>query len=198
MTSTRPIEDTIEQPRRLEADQLKYELNDGAVEIAGQCLDELVITEDKYTVVDISDSTIKKGSLNNVRANDGMLVRCQVTNVQATGLSLLEANFKDLAFSSCRFVLANFRSCKFTRCVFIDCDLSEADFGRANLKNVSFQNCQLTGTEFSNATCERVEFKETSLATIKGVSGLKNATITDLNLVELSSLLAAEFGLILQ
>lgn len=195
MPSTRPIEDMVEAPRRRGIDEIKEEVSTELVEISGKDFVKFELPAGKYRAVELSDTSIGKGVVNNVSSFSATVLRCQLTSLEATGLSLPQTNFKDVVFKNCRLTLANLRSCDFTRCVFIDCNLDEADLGMSKLHHVLFSGCQLTGTDFSNANCDNVEFVSSSLATIKGVPGLKGASVSELNLVELSPLLAAEFGI---
>lgn len=194
MKATKQIAELIEAPRIGDVDEVN-QIDLKSIELTGLKLEKLGLEAGKYNHIEFSDSLLEKLVGNNLQTFSSLAVRCVFDSCQFTGLGLPQCNFKDVIFKNCRLNLANFRSSKFGRCIFIDCDLTETDFAMSTLNNAVFDNCQLDQTEFSNCTCETTEFKNCSLGQINGLAGLKNATISQLNLIELAPILANNLGL---
>ena len=81
------------------------------------------------------------------------------------------------------------------RCIFRSCDLRSADFGMSKFCNVLFEDCQLTHADFSNVKNSRLEFIDCDLSQINGINGLRGASISSQNLIELSYLFAQELNI---
>lgn len=194
MKATKQITELVEKPRIDGVKVLKHITSD-EIELTGYKQNDQQLTAGKYRYIDFSDILLEKLSANNLQTFRSTCIRCIFDNAQMTGLSLPQGNFKDVIFRNCRLNFTNFRSATFERCLFIDSNLCEADFAMSQFKNIEFSNCELKNTEFSNAKCQRVEFTNCSLNVIKGISGLKGASISELNLIELAPLFCSEFGI---
>lgn len=172
----------------------KIEITSDAIDLVGE-ISSLVVDAGEYRSLDMMNAKLSQCSAMNVISYRASLIRCSFTKCRLTGLQLPDAHIKDAVFEDCLLELSNFRNVQFERCHFKNCDLREADFAGSNLKNVLFENCEFAGVDFSNASCARVEFEETNLSEIKGISGLKGATMTEQNLIEIAPLLAREWGI---
>jgi uncharacterized protein YjbI with pentapeptide repeats len=194
MNTPKTILELIDTPRITDVDSLE-EISEGSVEVRGLKKEKTSLEPGKYTYVDFSDSTFIDLTANNVSATRSTVIRCTLKNAQFTGLQFPEGHFKDVIFENCRLTLSNFRNSTFEQCMFIGCDLTEADFGMSKLNSVAFESCIVDQADFSNCVNKRVEFSETPLYAVKGIAGLKGATISNQNLIEVAPLLASEFDL---
>lgn len=167
------------------------------VELQAVELQKVEIPDGNYTSIEISNARVDQLVANNISSDSGAIVRVVLKNSQLTGLRLPRGYFKNIQFLNCRMNVSNFRQSKFERCLFYNCVLNEADFGGSDFKNVRFEYCQLQQTEFSNCVSSRLEFESTSLAAIRGVAGLRGATISSENLIEVSPALANAFEIII-
>lgn len=172
----------------------KCELTDDGVDIAG-IHESLSVESGEYRTIDITNAMLENFTALNVTCYQAAVIRAKSTKANMTGVQLPDAHVKDAVFTKCRINLSNFRKVSFERCAFIDCDLTEADFAGAQLTNVLFEDCIVAEADFSNAFCRRVEFNRTNLSSIKGIAGLKGATITQQNMIELAPLLSSEAGI---
>ncbi len=194
MKAPKTIQDLIESPR-LTGVMTTDEIDEDAVELKAYKKDMLEIEASRYRYFDISDSKLTSLNANNVISFRSTNVRVLYKKSQLTGLQLPEGNFKDVIFENCRINLSNFKNSRFERCLFKDCDLTDADFSMSKLTLVQFDSCQLENTEFSNCVNKRLEFTNCSLSSIKGINGLRGATISNQNLIELAPLLARALDL---
>jgi uncharacterized protein YjbI with pentapeptide repeats len=154
---------------------------------------------------EFSSSRFKKSTLMDVQLENCLLFgtnfdgshlqRVAVAKGMFSGIVLSECNLIDVVFKGVKINLANFRVSDFRRVSFINCDLTDSDFANAELKLVSFTSCNLSGVEFSGCKMDGVEFSGSDLTTIKGISGLKGATIDLAQLISISQTMARELGI---
>lgn len=175
----------------------RCEVTDDEVDVAGT-IDTLTVEAGEYRAFDIADALLSNLIALNTASYRASVIRTRFINANMTGIQLPGSHIKDVMFDGCRLNLSNIKQTTFERCLFVNCDLSESDFAGSELKNVLLESCKADiSINFSNCKCERVEFSDTNLGTIKGFSGLRGATITEQNLIELAPLLANEFGLLI-
>jgi uncharacterized protein YjbI with pentapeptide repeats len=158
-----------------------------------------------FVRVELSSARIKNTYMSNVvledclffgsHLNHARLVRMQINRGIYSGVVLCGAIIEDVTFKDCKLNMLNFRMATLKRVAFIDCDLTEADFGGARFDQVRFSGCKLDGAEFSDCQIVAADLRGSNLALVKGIGGLRRATISNLQLVELSHVMAAEFGL---
>lgn len=152
-------------------------------------------TPKKYKFIEIYDSKLIRLRANNIETFRGNLIKCEFEKCEFTGLQLPNAQVKDVVFTNCRMNLANFRQVKFERCLFVECDLNETDFAASTFTKTGFVECSLEKTEFSNCQNKQLFFDNCSLSSIRGISGLKNATVSQQNLIEIAPLVIADYGI---
>ena len=73
--------------------------------------------------------------------------------------------------------------------------LAGADLAGATLAHVSFPGCDLAGADMSKVRCDHVDVRGARLDGLRGVGGLKGATIASDQLVVLAPGLAHALGL---
>jgi len=105
-----------------------------------------------------------------------------------------DGSFEDCTFRNVKFDEAGFRFATFKRVRFENCMLRAADFGNARFTHVVFTGCDLTDANFASAHCSSVDIRAQDIVAAKGVLGLKGATISTEQLMQLAPLLAAELG----
>jgi len=143
---------------------------------------------------DCNDSEIIRLEAAALQAYKTNFLRVVVTDSRLTGAEFAEAVFEDCVFKNVKFDEAGFRFARFTRVRFENCVLRAADFSNAQLRHVTFTGCDLEATDFVSATCSNVDVTGEDLALVKGILGLKGATISTEQLMLLAPLLAGELG----
>ncbi len=159
----------------------------------------------RLTAVQFSSAVFDKLSLSDVIANrleaagmhapEAALLRVMMKDSRLTGIDLGASLLEDCTFENVKLDESGSRFATFKRVRFENCNLRNADFSGAKLMHVSFSGCELEGANFDNAACKLVDFRGENLSTIKGALGLKGATISSEQLIQLAPLLAAEAGL---
>jgi uncharacterized protein YjbI with pentapeptide repeats len=97
-------------------------------------------------------------------------------------------------FEGCKVEFLNLRGATLREVSFVDCQLTEPDFAGATLTKVSFEGSRLLSPEFSQATMTSVDLSGADLVAPQGLSSLRGATISRLQLIDLADAFAAELG----
>lgn len=131
----------------------------------------------------------------NASFTESGLKRIAWRNSRLVGIGLSGCTLHDVAHLDCVAQMANFRFAHLQRVEFVDCDLTGADFTNARLQEVSFLGCRLEGATFSHATSDRVLFHGGELQGIRGLGGLRGATIHVADVSTIAQEMAAELGI---
>ena len=158
------------------------------VTMAGAVLDKLGCT----------DTQISKLEAAGLQAYKASFLRVSLTDCRLTGAELAEGMFEDCVFKNVKFDETGFRFARFTRVRFENCMLRAADFSKAQFKQVTFTGCDLEAANFVSAQCDKVDITGEDLTQVKGLLGLKGATISSEQLMLLAPLLASELGFVIQ
>ncbi|MGB6779105.1 MAG: pentapeptide repeat-containing protein [Planococcus citreus] len=88
--------------------------------------------------------------------DDGYVHDCRIVSEE---LPAGKIHFDRVLFENVRFLGGEWERSEFADVVFINCDLSNADLGRAVFHRVKFENCRLLGTDFTESTIRYTRFK---------------------------------------
>jgi uncharacterized protein YjbI with pentapeptide repeats len=165
------------------------------LEVEGCRLTALQLGAARFDKLRLSDVTLYRVEAAGMRAPEGSALRMVCKDSRLTGVDLGEALLEDCVFENVKLDEVGFRFAVLKRVRFVSCVLRNADFSGAKFSNVTFSACELNGANFDNATCKFVDLRGENIAAIKGVMGLKGATVSSEQLIQLAPLLAAEAGL---
>ncbi|HEY1835963.1 MAG TPA: pentapeptide repeat-containing protein [Candidatus Saccharimonadales bacterium] len=149
----------------------------------------------KLAKLQTSDAVLDHIEAAGMRTSGAAGLRMVARNSRLTGADFGEGLFEDCVFEDVKFDEAGFRFSVFKRVRFVNCVLRNADFSSAKLSSVYFSGCEFEGANFDNVTCKSVDLRGEALSAIKGIFGLKDATISSEPVVQLAPLLAAAAGL---
>lgn len=128
--------------------------------------------------------------LNEIDWQDDELIECVMAGAEAVG-----AQLRRVTFEGCKLDGVNFSGATLTDVTFRDCMLRDVELGGATLTRVAFPGTHLE-LALTEAVCDRVDLREAAQLTItEGVSGLRGAMITQLQLLDLAPTLAASIGI---
>jgi uncharacterized protein YjbI with pentapeptide repeats len=157
-------------------------------------IESMVVTGAALDTFELTDVACTKLEGAAVRAYKTNLLRVALADCRLTGAEFAEGNFEDCTFRNVKFDEAGFRFATFKRVRFENCILRQADFSNAKLSQVTFTGCDLEATNFVSASCTNVDITGEDFTQVKGVLGLKGATISTEQLMQLAPLLASELG----
>ncbi len=119
---------------------------------------------------------------------------CFVTGARLGAVQLYGSELSRVRFEGCKVEFLNLRGATLRDVSFVDCQLTEPDFAGATLTKVSFEGSRLLSPEFSQATMTSVDLSGADLVAPQGLSSLRGATISRLQLIDLADAFAAELG----
>ena len=120
---------------------------------------------------------------------------CVVQGARLGAVQLHGAQLRRVRFEGCKIEFLNLRAATLADCAFVDCQLVEPDLSEAVLEKVDFDGSRLVAPEFGRARMKDVDLSGADLAGPKGLAGLRGATVSQLQLLDLAPALAAELGI---
>lgn len=130
-----------------------------------------------------------------VDLSDSSWQDCFVTGARLGAVQLYGADLSRVRFEGCKIEFLNLRGAVLRDVSFIDCQLTEPDLAEATLTSVTFDGSRLLSPEFSQAKLDGVDLSSAELVAPRGLSSLKGATISRLQLIDLAPAFAAELGI---
>ncbi len=188
----------IVEDQRLEIDNAQLEAGNfsgiNRIQIDGSLLKGVNLSGLQLEQYELTDSVLQKVDGIGLRSSDSHWLRVQASDARMTGADFGSGHFEDCVFRNLKLDEAGFRFATFKRVRFEQCILRKADFSSAKLQHVVFTDCDFNTINFNSAVCSSVNIQNQDLTTLKGVFGLKNATISSEQLIQLAPLLAAELN----
>ncbi|WP_405654769.1 pentapeptide repeat-containing protein [Streptomyces sp. RK9] len=121
---------------------------------------------------------------------------CEAGAGLLAGVELYGARLRRVVFHRCKFDSVNLRAAELRDVAFVDCLLRDVDFGGARLGGVTFPGTTLERVRFDNVTVDRADLSgAAALGIASGLDGLRGATISGIQLLELAPALADLAGL---
>lgn len=120
---------------------------------------------------------------------------CVVQGARLGAVQLYGAELRRVRFEACKIEFLNLRGATLVDCQFVDCQLVEPDLSESTLTRVSFDGTRLVTPELGRATLRDVDLSAAELHGPRGLTGLKGATISRLQLLDLAPALADELGI---
>jgi hypothetical protein len=108
---------------------------------------------------------------------------------------LFESDWRSVRISHSKLGYLNFRSAELLDVEFVDCTIDELDLGGAKATRVAFTNTSIRSLDVARATLLDFDLRDAEFSSIRGVDGLRGATITELQLAELAPIIAGHLGI---
>ena len=161
------------------------------------------------------DCRLEEADLTEAHLKDSRWTDCHLDRVRGVGTELVEASLLDCTLveprlgavaaygSSWRRVTVrggkidylNLRGARLREVRFEDCVLLEPDFADATLNDVSFDGCVITGSQWNQAKLTKVDLSSARLLAPQGLTSLRGATISRMQLIELADAFADQLGI---
>lgn len=141
---------------------------------------------------------------------------CGWDRVHGVGIALPEASLAETTFDGCRLAAVsawgstwrdvtvtggkidflNLRGAKLRDVSFVDCVVTELDLQEGTVDGVSFDGCTLVQPEFGRGRYAGLDLSGATLRDPRGLAGLRGATLSRPQVIELADQLAAELGIV--
>jgi uncharacterized protein YjbI with pentapeptide repeats len=121
-------------------------------------------------------------------------------NVEITGSrigsgELYDSSWRCVQFTRCKLGFLNLRNAQLTDVAFVDCIIEDLDLGRATATRVAFPGSRIARIELGHSSLTDVDLRSARLGEIADLEGLRGATITFAQLLDLAPGLAARLGI---
>jgi uncharacterized protein YjbI with pentapeptide repeats len=143
----------------------------------------------------LHDCDLVCSDLANVVLEHTGLRRVRITGARLTGFALGTSQQWDVAVRDCQAELSAWRHARLERASFSGCRLARSDWAGATLSDVVFEDCDLGGADFSQCRMRSVLFRGCRYDGIRGLGGLRGATVHVDDLLELQVAMAHELGI---
>lgn len=154
----------------------------------------LVADETDLKGARLSEVHLEQANLPVVRA-----ARSQWRDVQVTGrlgsVEAYEAQWRSVHFVGCKLSFVNLRGAELLDVAFTDCIIDELDLVGAAATRVRLSQTRVNHLNVRQARLRDVDLRGATLEVIEGLTDLRGATISPLQLTLLAPLLADELGL---
>jgi uncharacterized protein YjbI with pentapeptide repeats len=119
----------------------------------------------------------------------------EVTQSRIGSAELYDSNWRSVSFTRCKLGYLNLRGAKLADVAFTDCIIEDLDLMRATATRVAFDGCRIDRLELVNAQLTDVDLRGARLADVGNLEGLKGASITLEQLLDLAPAMAARLGI---
>lgn len=158
-------------------------------------LDHCTLAATRWPRSHFTDVRIADSDLANVELERAGVNRVVVERTRMTGFNATKAMIQNLRADDCLAEMSTWRFAQVERAVFTGCKLARSDWTAAQLSQVRFEDCDLTGADFSEARLTQVSFARCTFIDLQGLTGLRGAAVDADGLVQLTGLMAREFGI---
>jgi uncharacterized protein YjbI with pentapeptide repeats len=144
-------------------------------------------TDATFEDCDLANSVYDKCGFERVRFHRG-----RMTGFTASGCTLADVRIDDALAD-----LSVWRFAKIEHAAVRDCRLTQSDWMAATLRNVHFEGCDFAGADFSQCQLDKVTFARCTFEGVRGVDGLRGATVDRAALIDLTEPMAVSLGITL-
>ncbi len=127
--------------------------------------------------------------------SDASLLDVEVTDARLGAVAAYGSTWRRVTVCGGKIEFLNLRGATLREVRFEDCLLVEPDFGDATLRDVSFSGSTLVGPQFRGATLTSVDLSDARLVEPKGLTSLRGATVSRVQLLELADAFADQLGI---
>lgn len=165
--------------------------------IAASIVRGVDLSKAKLGPLTLSNVSLRNVDLSNASLQQLVARRTEWRTCRAIGLRLSVDHASDLSFVDCRLDYATIHvekvkgGAEFTGCSFRDTTIG------GDLSNTRFVDCDFVETEFRATRAGKCDLRSSRLTSARGLLSLRGATISAEQAVEVSSMIAAEAGLII-
>ena len=155
--------------------------------------------------------------LDGVSMRRARVSECRLDELRATSLDAADSVWRDTAvtvrrvgallstggaWSSVRvrggrLDLVDLSGTKLASVAFEGCAIGELDLGTVEARDLSFAGCEIELLDVTGARLVRADLTGASIGGVRGVAGLRGATVTAQQLMDLAPLMAAQLGIML-
>ncbi|GHG60289.1 hypothetical protein GCM10012320_34800 [Sinomonas cellulolyticus] len=175
------------------------------VDLAGQELESSTFSECLFQDVTAHDAGLRLASFVDcrfVRLSAPSLAaprsRWRGVEIEASRIGsaeLYDAELSGVLVTGCKLGYVNLRAATLGDVKFVDCAIDELDLGGATATRVAFEGTRVDALDATAAALTHVDLRGARLHRVAGVDGLRGATVSSIQAVELAELMAVRLGI---
>ncbi len=119
----------------------------------------------------------------------------EIDGTRSGSVEAYESTWKGVHFVNCRLGFVNLRGAHLQDVAFTDCTIDELDLGQAKLTRFAAPGSRISQLIVEQSTLQHVDLRGADLDGLAGISALRGATISSVQLQQLAPLLAADRGI---
>jgi uncharacterized protein YjbI with pentapeptide repeats len=156
---------------------------------------DLVVGDWHARAASLVDSVLERLDIVALSAVESGWWNVEVQQSRIGSAQLHGSTLRNVHFVRCKLGYLNLRGANLTDIAFTDCIISDLDLMRATATRVSFAGTRITRLELSGSRLEDVDLRGAALTDIGTLEGLRGATITLDQLLELAPALSESLGI---
>jgi uncharacterized protein YjbI with pentapeptide repeats len=125
----------------------------------------------------------------------GTLQDCELVEPRLGAVAAYGSSWRRVTVRGGKVDYLNLRGARLREVRFLDCVLLEPDFAEVTMNDVTFDGCVLTAAQWSKATLSKVDLSGAQLTAPQGLTSLRGAIISRVQLIELSDAFADQLGI---
>ena len=111
---------------------------------------------------------------------------------------LYEAAFASVSITGSKLGFVNLRTSKLADVLVTDCTIDEMDVSGSKITRMAFRGTTIGTLDLTNSMLTHVDLRGAEISRIIGLPGLRGATVSPHQLVDLAPLFADHFGLVVE
>jgi uncharacterized protein YjbI with pentapeptide repeats len=121
--------------------------------------------------------------------------RVRVESPRWGSAELFDASLESVTIHGGKIDFLNLRGAKLTDVVIEDAQITELDLAGFTGTRIAVRNCRIDTIDLTRAACVDVDLRDTSFSRINGIEGMRGTILNEIQLAELSPVLAALLGI---
>jgi uncharacterized protein YjbI with pentapeptide repeats len=159
---------------------------------------DLVVGDWQAKAASVVGSVLERVEVVALSAPESSWWNVEVHQSRIGSAELYGAVLRNVHFVRCKLGFVNLRGANLTDVAFTDCIIEDLDLMRATATRVAFNGTRIARLELSNSKLEDVDLRGARLAGIGALDGLRGATITLDQLLDLAPALAESLGILVE
>lgn len=178
--------------RDLAVDELSWT---GRRRLGSSRISGLVAAEWTAAGASVVGSVVERIEVVSLDAPESAWWNVEIEQSRIGSAQLHESNWRNVSFTRCKLGYLNLRGAQLTDVAFTDCVISDLDLGRATATRVAFSGTRIERIEVNGARLVDVDLRGARLEDVGNLEGLKGATITLDQLLDLAPAMAQRLGI---
>lgn len=146
----------------------------------------------------MAESVLERVEVVSVHASDSGWRRVEVRDSRIGSAELSGSGWRGVHFSGCKLGYLNLRDAQVSDLLFSNCLIEELDLMRAKATRVGFSNCRVGRLELTGSTLADVDLRGAQLRDVGDLAGLRGATLSLEQLLDLAPLMAERLGVLVE